>query len=71
MGKQTDIHIFWLLTLINPIYYENLLYIPGLLSEYRESKQTVSVGLGLVQSCLGSSESLLMHSAILFTYELQ
>jgi hypothetical protein len=27
---------------------------------HKESKQTVSVGLGLVQSCFGSSESLLI-----------
>lgn len=39
--------------------------LPWTLSVLKESKQTVSVGLGLVQSCFGSNECLLIHSAIL------
>lgn len=42
--------------------------LPGIFSAHKDSKQTVSVGLGLVQSCLGSSDDLLIHSAILSNY---
>lgn len=37
------------------------MYLPGMLVSI--SRQIVSVGLGLVQSCLGSSDSLLYEEA--------
>lgn len=39
--------------------------LPGTLSGLKQSKHTIFVGLGLEQSCFGSNECLLIHSAIL------